>query len=50
MKKLKDSTRTQTIIITPQDIGKIADIDKTGVKIHKMRDPQRHNNSNFYGK
>lgn len=50
VKKLKDSTRTQTIIITPQDIGKIADIDKTGVKIHKMRDPQRHNNSNFYSK
>ena len=48
VKKLKDSTRTQTIIITPQDIGKIADIDKAGVRIHKMRDPQRHNNSNYY--
>ena len=48
VKKLKDSTRTQTIIIAPQDIGKIADIDKAGVRIHKMRDPQRHNNSNYY--
>lgn len=48
VKKLKDSTRTQTIIITPQDIGKIADIDKSGVQIHKMKDPERHNNSNFY--
>lgn len=32
VKKLKDSTRTQTIIIAPQDIGKIADIDKAGVR------------------
>lgn len=48
LKKLKDTTRTQTIIITPQDIGKIADIDSSGVNIHKMRDPQRQNNSNYY--
>ncbi|CAI1603086.1 hypothetical protein SEUBUCD646_0L04230 [Saccharomyces eubayanus] len=48
VKKLKDIARTQTIIITPQDIGKIADIDSSGVSIHKMRDPERQNNSNFY--
>ncbi|EJS42609.1 rhc18p [Saccharomyces arboricola H-6] len=48
VKKLKDTARTQTIIITPQDIGKIADIDSSGVSIHKMRDPERQNNSNFY--
>lgn len=48
VKKLKDDQRTQTIIITPQDITKITDIDSSGVKIHKIRDPQRHNNSNFY--
>lgn len=48
VKKLKDTTRTQTIIITPQDIGKIADIDKSGVKIHKMKDTERQNNSNFH--
>ncbi|QLG71584.1 hypothetical protein HG535_0B06290 [Zygotorulaspora mrakii] len=48
MEKLKDSARTQTIIITPQDIGKIADVDSSGVSIHKMRDPQRQNNSNYY--
>lgn len=48
VKKLKDTTRTQTIIITPQDIGKIADIDKSGVKIHKMKDPERQNNSSFH--
>lgn len=48
LKKLKDTARTQTIIITPQDIGKIADIDSSGVNIHKMRDPQRQNNSNYY--
>ncbi|CAI4659109.1 BFH_collapsed_G0038890.mRNA.1.CDS.1 [Saccharomyces cerevisiae] len=48
VKKLKDIARTQTIIITPQDIGKIADIDSSGVSIHRMRDPERQNNSNFY--
>lgn len=41
LKKLKDNSRTQTIIITPQDIGRIADIDSSGVTIHRMRDPQR---------
>ncbi|CCK69031.1 DNA repair protein SMC6 KNAG_0B06010 [Huiozyma naganishii CBS 8797] len=46
VKKLKNESRTQTIIITPQDIGKITEIDSTGVKIHKMKDPQRQNNSN----
>ncbi|CCE61756.1 hypothetical protein TPHA_0B00840 [Tetrapisispora phaffii CBS 4417] len=49
VKKLKNQTRTQTIIITPQDIGKISDIDSAGVNIHKMKDPERQNNSNFYG-
>ncbi|CCD27110.1 DNA repair protein SMC6 NDAI_0J02180 [Naumovozyma dairenensis CBS 421] len=48
VKKLKDLLRTQTIIITPQDIGKIANVDSEGVNIHRMRDPQRQNNSNFY--
>ncbi|AMD19910.1 HCL241Wp [Eremothecium sinecaudum] len=48
MKKLSSNIRTQTIIITPQDIGKIADVSNTGIKIHKMRDPERRNNSNYY--
>ncbi|AGO12399.1 AaceriAER044Wp [[Ashbya] aceris (nom. inval.)] len=48
MKKFSTNIRTQTIIITPQDIGKIADIRDPGIKIHKMRDPQRRNNSDFY--
>ncbi|AET40103.1 DNA repair protein SMC6 Ecym_5344 [Eremothecium cymbalariae DBVPG len=48
MKKLSSNIRTQTIIITPQDIGKIADIKTPGIKIHKMRDPERQNNSDFY--
>lgn len=48
LNKLKDIARTQTIIITPQDIGKIADINSEGVNVHRMKDPQRHNNSNFY--
>lgn len=47
VKKLKNEDRTQTIIITPQDIGKIAEIDEN-VRIHKLKDPQRQNNSNFY--
>ncbi|CAI5092055.1 ANM_HP_G0212910.mRNA.1.CDS.1 [Saccharomyces cerevisiae] len=46
--KLKDIARTQTIIITPQRYRKIADIDSSGVSIHRMRDPERQNNSNFY--
>ncbi|CCF56039.1 hypothetical protein KAFR_0A06040 [Kazachstania africana CBS 2517] len=48
VKTLKDNARTQTIIITPQDIGKIAHIDSTGVNIHRMRDPERQNNSNYF--
>ncbi|AQZ13721.1 SMC6 (YLR383W) [Zygosaccharomyces parabailii] len=48
LKKLKDIARTQTIIITPQDIGKIADINSQGVNVHRMKDPERQNNSNFY--
>ena len=48
VKKLKDNARTQTIIITPQDIGKITSIDSNGVVIHRMKDPERHNNSTFY--
>lgn len=47
LKKLKDNARTQTIIITPQDIGKIADLDSNGVAIHRMRDPQRQTNSSL---
>ncbi|GMM57120.1 DNA repair protein [Maudiozyma humilis] len=43
--KLKDNNRTQTIIITPQDIGKITDINDTSVKIHRIKDPKRKNNS-----
>ncbi|SMN22671.1 similar to Saccharomyces cerevisiae YLR383W SMC6 Protein involved in structural maintenance of chromosomes [Maudiozyma saulgeensis] len=43
--KLKDNSRTQTIIITPQDIGKITDINDTSVRIHKIKDPKRKNNS-----
>ncbi|CDO94328.1 unnamed protein product [Kluyveromyces dobzhanskii CBS 2104] len=34
---------TQTIIITPQDIGKMANIDDSYVSIHKMKNPERHN-------
>lgn len=48
MSKLSVETRTQTIIITPQDIGKIANFNDPGIRIHKMRDPQRQSNSNFY--
>ncbi|CCH62945.1 hypothetical protein TBLA_0I02890 [Henningerozyma blattae CBS 6284] len=49
VQKLKDDSRTQTIIITPQDIGKITDIDSDGVNIHRLRDPERLNNSTFHG-
>lgn len=48
LEKLKDNSRTQTIIITPQDIGRIADLDSSGVEIHKMRDPRRQNNSTYF--
>ncbi|SCW01800.1 LAFE_0E07536g1_1 [Lachancea fermentati] len=48
MNKLSKESRTQTIIITPQDIGKIANFNDPGIRIHKMKDPQRQNNSNFY--
>lgn len=48
LEKLKNNSRTQTIIITPQDIGRIADLDNSGVEIHKMRDPRRQNNSSYY--
>lgn len=48
LEKLKNNSRTQTIIITPQDIGRIADLDSSGVEIHKMRDPRRQNNSTYY--
>ncbi|KAL3233434.1 Structural maintenance of chromosomes protein 6 [Nakaseomyces bracarensis] len=41
VKKLKDIPGTQTIIITPQDIGGIAEIDDS-VHILKMKDPKRH--------
>lgn len=40
VKKLKDIPNTQTIIITPQDIGGIAEIDDS-VRILRMRDPKR---------
>lgn len=39
---------SQTIIITPQDIGKMTNIDESYVHVHRMRDPERQNNSNFY--
>ncbi|SCU88818.1 LADA_0E12222g1_1 [Lachancea dasiensis] len=45
MTKLSKEERTQTIIITPQDIGKIANFDDPGIRIHKMNDPERANNS-----
>lgn len=47
--KLKDKVRTQTIIITPQDIGKITDINDSGVMIHRIKDPKRQNNSENRG-
>lgn len=47
--KLKDNTRTQTIIITPQDIGKITEINDTSVMIHRIKDPKRQNNSDNNG-
>ncbi|SSD58384.1 related to Structural maintenance of chromosomes protein 6 [Saccharomycodes ludwigii] len=52
MEKLSSDNRTQTIIITPQDIGKIANLNGNSddIRIHKMPDPQRHNNSTFYDK
>ncbi|SCV05937.1 LANO_0H18470g1_1 [Lachancea nothofagi CBS 11611] len=48
MRKLFDDNRTQTVIITPQDIGKIASLDFPGICIHRMNDPERQNNSDFY--
>lgn len=32
--------KSQTISITPQDIGLIADLDKRFVRIHRIRDPR----------
>lgn len=34
------SERSQTIFITPQDIGQIADLDERFVRIHRIRDPR----------
>ncbi|SCU94392.1 LAME_0F07294g1_1 [Lachancea meyersii CBS 8951] len=43
--KYSRDERTQTIIITPQDIGKMANLDNPEIFIHKMSDPERRNNS-----
>ncbi|EDO15591.1 hypothetical protein Kpol_483p10 [Vanderwaltozyma polyspora DSM 70294] len=48
IKKLHDLYKTQTIIITPQDIERIADIERNGVNIQRIRDPDRRNNSNYH--
>ncbi|CAR22883.1 DNA repair protein SMC6 [Lachancea thermotolerans CBS 6340] len=48
MNKLSKESRTQTVIITPQDIGKIANFEDPGIRIHRMKDPERLNNSSYY--
>lgn len=40
LKQLSYSENTQTILITPQDITSIADLDNEDVKIHKMSAPR----------
>lgn len=48
LNKLKANVRTQTVIITPQDISQMTDISDDTVSVHKMSDPERHANSNYY--
>ncbi|SCU77907.1 LAMI_0A02740g1_1 [Lachancea mirantina] len=43
IREFSKRSRAQTIIITPQDISKIADVNQPGLQIYKMDDPQRHN-------
>lgn len=38
--KLSREQRSQTIFITPQDIGQIADLDDDLVRIHRIKDPR----------
>ncbi|KAL6947052.1 hypothetical protein ACO0QE_001910 [Hanseniaspora vineae] len=51
MFKLSSNLRMQTIIITPQDISKIANLEEQkNVQIMRMTDPERQNNSSFYNR
>ncbi|KAH3685193.1 hypothetical protein WICPIJ_003854 [Wickerhamomyces pijperi] len=40
LSKLSQERKAQTIFITPQDIGQIADLDKNLVRIHRIKDPR----------
>jgi chromosome segregation ATPase len=40
LKKLSEEHDSQTIFITPQDIGQIAEMDEKFVSIYRMRDPR----------
>lgn len=51
MFKLSSNLRMQTIIITPQDISKIANLEEQkNVQIMRMTDPERQNNSAFHNR
>lgn len=40
LSKLSQEVNTQTIFITPQDIGQIAELDERYVRIHRIKDPR----------
>ncbi|KAH3679373.1 hypothetical protein WICMUC_001054 [Wickerhamomyces mucosus] len=40
LSKLSKELKSQTIFITPQDIGQIAELDERTVKIHRIKDPR----------
>ena len=42
LSKLSEDLESQTIFITPQDIGQIAELDENLVRIHRIRDPRAH--------
>lgn len=45
LESLRKEPKSQTIFITPQDIGHVRGIDAPDVNIHKLKDPARKNNS-----
>ncbi|GMM33295.1 DNA repair protein [Saccharomycopsis crataegensis] len=45
LESLRKEPKSQTIFITPQDIGHVKGIDADDVHIHKLKDPARMNNS-----
>lgn len=42
LNKLSNEVKAQTIFITPQDIGQIAELDPKFVRIHRVQDPRAH--------